>query len=267
MNLYTTIAIAIRTSKHCIAVECVTVMLHKVCCFTVYTFFALQRDPRLFAINPANAGGEIVVEKLELQRKQRYTSVDDLKEELFHKFIVHTEGYETQFGYIIPGHGKKETIDTNEGLETMYTVHQSKKRIWFWLKCIPRPAKKRPSDSSNAPLSKRQSDLMTTMNEVSETFTKLKDQHGEKYTDLQLNCWAHMINTKKYTSFDIAPNKRFFGKKKNESVGVSPGGKISLRTECINQQDKWHQLREWGVTTCDEYDQKKAEILLDINKF
>ena len=77
---------------------------------------------------------------------------------------------------------------------------------------------------------------------------------AEQYTPVQLNCWAHMIHTHKHESLDAPPNKPFFGKKKSgDSVGVSPGKRISLRSECINQLDKWHQLKECGVY--DQYDE------------
>ena len=38
------------------------------------------------------------------------------------------------------------------------------------------------------------------MNEVDVLVGKLKEKHGEKYTPVQLNCWAHMINTHKHDS-------------------------------------------------------------------
>jgi hypothetical protein len=54
------------------------------------------------------------------------------------------------------------------------------------------------------------------------------------------------------------PNKSFFGKKKKLSdatgSGVSPGKRISLRSECINQLDKRHQLKERGVITNEKCD-------------
>ena len=63
-------------------------------------------------INPNNCGGETVIKKLELLR---YQSVETLKIDLVNKFSQYTEGHETEFGYIIPGHGmkgKQKKLDT-----------------------------------------------------------------------------------------------------------------------------------------------------------
>ena len=91
----------------------------------------------------------------------RYTSVDDLKTKLCEQFSEYTEGCETQFGYVVPGHGmkgKQEKISTDEQLAVMYEKHKKKKRILLWLKCIPK-SKKRASTQGDAPQSKRHASL------------------------------------------------------------------------------------------------------------
>jgi len=52
------------------------------------------------------------------------------------------------------------------------------------------------------------------VNEVDALVGKLKEKHSEKYTPVQLNCWAHMINTHKHDSLDFPPKKSFFGKRR-----------------------------------------------------
>ena len=69
------------------------------------------------------------------------------------------------------------------------------------------------SDSIEAPQSKRHASLLN-MSDVDNIETKLKEKHGEKYTPVQLSCWAHMIHTYKHESMKEPPNKSFFGKKK-----------------------------------------------------
>ena len=67
-------------------------------------------------INPNNAGGEEIINDLEMDR---YSSVDDLKTKLCEQFSEYTESCETQFGYVVPGHGmkgKQEKISTDEQL-------------------------------------------------------------------------------------------------------------------------------------------------------
>ena len=76
------------------------------------------------------------------------------------------------------------------------------------------------------------------------------------------------IHTHKHESLDVPPNKPFFGKKKSgDSIGISPGKRINLRSECINKLDKWHQLKERGVISDDQYDEFQKNILLDMKRF
>ena len=61
------------------------------------------------------------------------------------------------------------------------------------------------------------------MNDVDKLVTQLKEKHGEKYTPVQLNCWAHMLHTNKHESMEVPPNKSFFGKKRsNEAAAGFP---------------------------------------------
>ena len=165
-------------------------------------------------INPNNTGGEEVIKDIEIER---HTSVEKLKTQLSDQFSEYTEGYETQFGYVTPGHGmkgKQEKVLTDEQLAVMYENHKRRKRILLWLKCVPRAqSKKRASPESDAPQSsKRHAALLTMMGEVDTLVGKLKAKHGEKYTPVQLNCWAHMLNTHKHESLDSPPRKSFLGR-------------------------------------------------------
>lgn len=49
--------------------------------------------------------------------------------------------------------------------------------------------------------------------------------------------------------------------------GISPGKQIGLRTELINQLDRWHQLLEKGAITQDQYQELQEKILSDVKKF
>ena len=63
------------------------------------------------------------------------------------------------------------------------------------------------------------------------------------------------------------PNKPYFGvtKKATASVSgaVSPGKRIHLQSECINQLTKWHKLMNDGVITLEEYQDMHKTILGD----
>ena len=222
-------------------------------------------------INPNNAGGELIINDLEVPK--RPTSADEFKAKVCEQFSQYVEGYDTEFGYIIPGHGKKgkqASVETDEDLASMYEKTKKSKSVVLWLKCKQRPSKRVASGSSEVPQSKRHASLVNMMSDVDDIVTKLKEIHGNKYTPVQLNCWAHMIHTHKHESMEEPPNKSFFGKKKPSDAAsncVSPGKKISLCSECINQLDKWHQLKERGVITNEEYQELQKTILVDIKKF
>ena len=90
---------------------------------------------------------------------------------------------------------------------------------------------------------------------VDEIYRRLEEKYRGKYTPEQLRAWAHMIDLKKHSSYDEPPNKPFFvGKQKatkdsevtstpqkasvamnSGSMGVSPGKRVNLRSECIDQ--------------------------------
>ena len=68
--------------------------------------------------------------------------------------------------------------------------------------------------------------------------------------------WALLIQMGKHNRYDHAPDKLFFksGKKcVNEAATASPGKRLQMRSECIDQLDKWHQLMEKGAITAEQY--------------
>lgn len=48
------------------------------------------------------------------------------------------------------------------------------------------------------------------------------------------------------------------------SMAVSPGKRVSLRSECINQLEKWHSLLGKGIITQNKYDDLQKAILNDM---
>ena len=112
-----------------------------------------KKSPELYSlkiINPNNTGGELIINDLEMPEQP--TSAEELKAKVCEQFSKYTEGYDTQFGYILPGHGmrgKQETVDTDEELPTMYERFQKRKHFLLWLKCKRRSTKRTvASDSS-----------------------------------------------------------------------------------------------------------------------
>ena len=113
---------------------------------------------------------------------------------------------------------------------------------------------------------------MKNMMEVEEILEKLKQKHEENYTPEQLRTWAHMIQMKKHSSYDTAPSKPFFGTKSSKGTvavadsGISPLKKINMRSECIQQLDQWHQLKQKGAITSAQYEEMQEAIIRDIKK-
>ena len=161
----------------------------------------------------------------------------------------------------------------------MNVEHETKKDVYFWAyKTIPLPevTRKRqnsecgPSKSKRASLTKSKSEsLEEKLDEVEDCVMKLKEKHGANYSSEQLRTWAHLIQMQRHESFDTPPDKPFFRGQsaKNKKLGcssTSPGKKINLRSQCIDQLQKWHQLLESGIVSKDEYDNLQKKIMSDI---
>ena len=65
----------------------------------------------------------------------------------------------------------------------------------------------------------------------------------------------------------ITSNTPYFGRSKkisDPSSSMSPGKRINLRSECIDQLNKWHGLLEKGAISQTQYDEFKKKIIGDI---
>ena len=52
----------------------------------------------------------------------------------------------------------------------------------------------------------------------------------------------------------------------DSAIGISPGKRINLRSECMQQLDKWHQLLEKGAITELEYKETQELILKEMKR-
>ena len=123
-----------------------------------------KKSPAVYSlktINPNNTGGELIINDLEMP-KEPTSSAEELKAKMCEQFSKYIEGYDTEFGYIIPGHGKKgkqASVSNDEELAAMYEKTKKSKLITLWLKCKPKSV---ASDSLEVPQSK----LHTVKNKV-----------------------------------------------------------------------------------------------------
>ena len=209
-------------------------------------------------------------------------------------------------GYIDPGHGAKGRqlwVFEKSDLDDMYEAHAQKKEImiWFYTKKFACGKKRCASPITSKSMPNKV--VRTTKHgvhtsklvEVEEIVEKLAEKHSGKYSREQLNVWAHMLQLKKHDSLDEPPDKPFFhsSKRKNISsekdrtcresssgcsqpirtpstsdsaIGISPGKRINLRSECVQQLDKWHQLLEKGAITELEYKETQEPILKEMKR-
>ena len=189
------------------------------------------------------------------------------------------------FGYIDPGHGnrgKQQWLMSNDDLKDMYADHKDKKDILLWSSVVPDSQKKRahsPDPEENDKRA-RYDKYLDKMTEVEMIEAELAEKHsGGSFTDEQLRSWAHLIQMKKWGSYDTPPKKRFFripqrsGSSSEVSGstagvdGVSPGKKINLRGQCVQQLLQLHQLLEKGGINKQQYDDMQSTIMGDVKKF
>lgn len=183
-------------------------------------------------------------------------------------------------GYFEPGHsfkGKQLPLTSDEDLSKMYFEHHKRRSINLWIKSaqVVRQTKRLrcnsddPFDDSRPAKKGVYSSHLQKMDELEEILDKLASKHHEsKFTPEQLHCWANLIQMKKHSSYEFPPDKPFFGKQANSSlVNSSPGKRIQLRTQCIDQLTKWHRLLENRVISEEEYEEMHKTIMTDIKKF
>ena len=228
-----------------------------------------------------------------------FGSVCALKRKLKHRFSEEFRNVEEdtiEMGFIEPGHGAKgrqQWLVDDDDLADMYKAYNGEKEILLlaYLGGSKRLRSQSPEAIESSKRKKTKYDAHTRkMCEVEEIVDDLHDRHGTTYTQEQYNVWAHMINLRKHNSRDKPPEKPFFrGPKKKhcasaDSVqsslsrsggessgllptGISPGKRIQLRSQSMQQLEMWHSLYEKGAVEDDEYRRVQANILSDIKHF
>ena len=159
-----------------------------------------------------------------------------------------------------------------------------------------RPRSSSSSEASTARKSSRSSTSYETHqnNKVAKTneiLTKLEEKHAEKHSIEQLRTWANLIQLKKHSSLDIPPDYPFFrGRKKTSrdntdsessadakvspsskgsdvnstAPGVSPGKRLGMRSQCLDQLGKCIDILDKGGLSQDEFKELQKAILADI---
>ena len=102
---------------------------------------------------------------------------------------------------------------SNDDLKDMHADHKDKKDILLWSSVVPDSQKKRahsPDPEENDKRA-RYDKYLDKMTEVEMIEAELAEKHsGGSFTDEQLRSWAHLIQMKKWGSYDTPPKKHFF---------------------------------------------------------
>ena len=195
----------------------------------------------------------------------------------------------TQMGYILPGHGlkgKQYFITTDADVADMYVAFKGKSDIllWCWHSSKNESTTSvvidevsgtasRSSESGPNKASKKDS-IAKKITKVEEIVHTLQNIHGERYSVEQLNSWAHMIELKKHESYDMPPDLPYFRKRRRQAeqnvllekepqshTNLSP---CKLRSECIDQLNKWHDLLEKVGISKEQYEKLQKTIMEDM---
>ncbi len=211
---------------------------------------------------------------------RKFQSIDDLKKAVVDgcKEKVSLES----FGFIEPGHGakgKQRWLSSNDDLKDMYSSHEGKKEILLW--CYIDQGQKRraqsPGDAAEVHKRSRYDKHLDKMTEVEEVEEKLREKHPDgPYSEEQLRSWAHLIQMKKHSSYDVPPNKPFWkvtrSKQKllsstDTEITVSPSKRVNLRGQCVQQLLQLHELLEKGGISKEQYDEMRGTIMDEVKKY
>ena len=232
----------------------------------------------------------------------QFASLDALKQGVLSK-CADRISIQAGFGYIEPGHGvngKKRWLMSHDDLQEMYSAHEDRREILLWsYACTSKRPRSPdvPEEGSSAPKRSRYYKQIDKLREVDEIEEELRSKNAEKYTEEQIRMWAHLIHMKKHTSYDEPPNKRFWKSKSSatgstgaatsgatgvttcasgvstssvaasKSVSASPGKRVNLRGQCIDQLLRLQQLFDNGGLTQEQYTEMKEGIMNEMKMF
>ena len=196
--------------------------------------------------------------------------------------------HSVEMGYVEPGHGmkgRKIWLHTDDDVKMMYVIERHDKKrsvmLWCYTGTIAQATGKIEHASKSSKSVKggtKYGQHLENHSAVDEIYQQLQEKHKD-YSPRRLRAWANMVHLKSWTSTDEPPNKPFFTKGRKQhynddksngespvrkklslSVSSSPGRKIRVRSELIDQLDKFHKS---GALSSTEYDELRSTILSD----
>ena len=214
---------------------------------------------------------EYIVEKL--SAKTPFGSLENIKTAL--EQLNRIVG---NIGYIEPGHGlkgKQKWLLDDSDVSEMYAVHKNKREVMLYAFVDFQVQGGNTSAPNEQPKALPTTKYAKTITEVETIMSKLKEKHGQQYDTERYACWAHTIHSGKHSSYDKPPDLPYFThcKKKRNSQSSEDGSSASsgtptkrlcLRTTCIDQLSKWHDLLQSGAISQVQYDEMKDVIMKDM---
>lgn len=184
----------------------------------------------------------------------------------------------------------------------MYREYDSKKEVLIWCflpeqqKDVAVGNKRKQTDTtcSDPKRTKSTTAIEKKMTEAKDIVIKLGEKHGKRFSSEQFHAWSQLIQLGKHVSYDEPPDYPFFSKGKKAklaertsndefsststsagtptkatppTVGISPGRRINLRTECIQQLKQLGELLENGNISSEQHEKLQQAIMSDIYKF
>ena len=130
------------------------------------------------------------------------------------------------------------------------------------------------------------------MTKVEDIYENLREKHGNNFKPEQLQAWANMIQLDKHSSMESPLVGGFFkspnqdkssdsessasatatvtgettaaSQSSAEPTMLSPTKIVMLRTQCIKQMERWHNLMKSESTTKEQYDELQGSILNEV---
>ena len=136
---------------------------------------------------------------------------------------------------------------------------------------LKRPRENDTTLTQNKPKASRYEQHVDKIMQVKQIEEQLREKYSGQFTPEQIRAWAHYNQSGKYDSLDVPPNLPFWRRaadkvKDKETVTLSPGKRVTMRGQCVDQLSKWHDLLEKGAITDDQYTELKFTILEDVKK-
>ena len=248
---------------------------------------------------------EYVMVKADMSPAKGFDEIKNIILASFPANIPQPHGDQVEFGYIVPGHGlrgKKEWImDDSDAKKFLASFKGKKTSVTLWCYSQTSQSSSKGKAKKNSKRSRSRSPItragpsrydahVTKMAKVDEIYQKIHETHGNLYSPEQKRAWAHMVELGKHDSISQPPKKRFFqirGDSESSPASsshssaastsastastpstlvTSPGRRVSIRSECIDQLKKWHALLDCGAITKEQYDEIQGTILSDVRK-